>query len=76
MQYMGGGVSLSVYLYTYICRYVCLYVCLSLILGLLVASGWKSTKLQMTGHHGTASEAPFILRFAGGPMVARFGYWV
>ena len=23
-------------------------------------SGWKSTKLPMSGHHRTASEAPFI----------------
>ena len=23
-------------------------------------TGWKSTKLPMSGHHGTASEAPFI----------------
>ena len=23
-------------------------------------TGWKSTKLQMSGHHWTASEVPFI----------------
>ena len=23
-------------------------------------TGWKSTKLPMSGHHRTASEAPFI----------------
>ena len=31
---------------------------------------WKSTKLPMSGHHRIASEAPFIWRFTGGPMVA------
>ena len=36
----------------------------------------ESTKLPMSGHHRTASDAPFKCRFAGGPMVARFGYWV
>ena len=30
----------------------------------------------MSGHHPTASDAPFKCRFAGGLMVARFGYWV
>ena len=30
----------------------------------------------MSGHHRTASDAPFKSRFAGAPMVARFGYWV
>ena len=30
----------------------------------------------MSGYHRTASDAPFKWRFAGGPMVARFGYWV
>ena len=39
-------------------------------------TGWESTKLPMSGHHRSASEASFIFRFAGGPMVARFGYWV
>ena len=29
--------------------------------------GWKSTKLPISGHHRTASEAPFTGRFAGGP---------
>ena len=37
---------------------------------------WKSTKLPMSGHHRIASEAPFIWRFTGGPMVARFGYFL
>ena len=39
-------------------------------------TGWKSTKLPVSGHHRTASEAPLILRLAGGPMVARFGYFL
>ena len=39
-------------------------------------TGWKNTKLPMSVHHRTASEAPFIWRFAGGPMVARFGYFL
>ena len=39
-------------------------------------TGWKSTKLPMSGHHRTTSEAPLIWRFAGGPMVARFGYFL
>ena len=39
-------------------------------------TGWKITKLPMSGHHRTASEAPLIRRFAGGPMVARFGYFL
>ena len=39
-------------------------------------TGWKSTKLPMSGHHRTASEAPLIRRFAGGPMVAHFGYFL
>ena len=39
-------------------------------------TGWKSTKLPMSGHHRTASEAPLTVRFAGGPMVARFGYFL
>ena len=30
----------------------------------------------MSGHHRTTSDAPFKSRFAGGPIVARFGYWV
>ena len=32
----------------------------------------------MSGHHRTASEAPFIyiVRFAGGPMVVRFSYFL
>ena len=36
-------------------------------------TGWKRTKLPMSGHHRTASEVLFIWRFAGGPMVACFG---
>ena len=39
-------------------------------------TGWKSIKLPMSGHHRTASEAPFIRRFAGGPMVVRFSYFL
>ena len=39
-------------------------------------TGWESTKLPMSGHHRTTSEVPLIWRFAGGPMVARFGYFL
>ena len=26
-------------------------------------TGWKSSKLPMSGHHRTASEAPFVMTF-------------
>ena len=43
----------------------------------LMITDWKSTKLPMSGHHRTTSQAPFIyMTFARGLMAARFGYFL